>query len=236
MRVKNLSISFKNKVLLRNINFILEKGKVLAITGESGIGKSLLGKSLVRLLDSDFHINADEFNFNGTEILKLNKNKLRKFRSKVGLVLQDSEASLYPYLDIGKLCSLILKTHTNLNQKGYKQYAFSYFERLGFENLDLLWHSYPYELSVGMARRVSLALALLNKPEILICDEVTASLDLENTQKMIQILKDLKKDIALVCITHDLNLIRFLADEVLMLEKDQANLYTLDEFLGIYNA
>ncbi|WP_246023123.1 ATP-binding cassette domain-containing protein [Campylobacter estrildidarum] len=236
MKVRNLSISFKNKVLLENINFTLEKGKTLAITGESGVGKSLLSKALVRLLDSDFNINADEFSFNGIEILKLSNDKLRELRSKIALVLQDSESSLYPCLDIGKLCSLILKTHTNLNQKEYKKYVFSYFEKLGFDNLDLLWHSYPYELSVGMARRASLALALLHKPQILICDEVTASLDAKNTQKIIEILKELKKDIGLICITHDLYFIRSLADEVLVLEKERANFYTLNAFLGIYNA
>ncbi|MGH2267969.1 ATP-binding cassette domain-containing protein [Campylobacter taeniopygiae] len=236
MRVKNLNISFKNKILLKNISFKLKKGQALAVLGESGVGKSLLSKALVRLLDSKFSLTADEFSFNGVEILKLKKNQLREFRSKVALVLQDSELSLYPYMDIGKLCFFILKTHTNLNQKEYKKYVFSYFEKLGFENLDLLWHSYPHELSVGMARRVSLALALLHKPEILICDEVNASLDEKNNQKIIQILKELKKDIALVCITHDLHLVHSLADEILLIEKDQTKLYTLDQFLGNINA
>ncbi|MBZ7936092.1 ABC transporter ATP-binding protein [Campylobacter sp. B0100352/1] len=236
MRVKNLNISFKNKILLKNISFELKKGQALTVLGESGVGKSLLSKALVRLLDSKFSLTADEFSFNGVEILKLKKNQLREFRSKVALVLQDSELSLYPYMDLGKLCSFILKTHTNLNQKEYKKYVFSYFEKLGFENLDLLWHSYPHELSVGMARRVSLALALLHKPEILICDEVNASLDEKNNQKIIQILKELKKDIALVCITHDLHLVHSLADEILLIEKDKTKLYTLDQFLGNMNA
>ncbi|MBZ7938759.1 ABC transporter ATP-binding protein [Campylobacter sp. W0014] len=236
MRVKNLNISFKNKILLKNISFELKKGQALAVLGESGVGKSLLSKALVRLLDSKFSLTADEFSFNGVEILKLKKNQLREFRSKVALVLQDSELSLYPYMDIGKLCFFILKTHTNLNQKEYKKYVFSYFEKLGFEKLDLLWHSYPHELSVGMARRVSLALALLHKPEILICDEVNASLDEKNNQKIIQILKELKKDIALVCITHDLDLAHSLTDEILLIEKDQTKLYTLDQFLGNINA
>ncbi|MBZ7942166.1 ATP-binding cassette domain-containing protein [Campylobacter molothri] len=236
MRIKNLNISFKNKILLKNISFDLKKGQALVILGESGIGKSILSKALVRLLNSDFILIADEFSFNGIEILKLNKNQLRHFRSKVALVLQDSESSLYPYIDIGKLCSLILKTHTNLNQNEYKKYVFSYFEKLGFENLDLLWHSYPYELSVGMARRVSLALALLHKPEVLICDEISASLDEKNNQKIIEILKDLKKDIALVCITHDLHLANSLADKFLLIEKDQVKLYTSNLFLEKNNA
>ncbi|EIA7764511.1 ATP-binding cassette domain-containing protein, partial [Campylobacter jejuni] len=138
--------------------------------------------------------------------------------------------------DIGNLCHLVLKTHTKLKQKERKDYAFSYFQKLGFENLDRLWHSYANELSLGMARRVSLALALLNQPQILICDEITASLDKENASKIISILEELKNTTALVCITHDLNLVNSLADEILMLEKNSSNLYSLNEFLRYYNA
>lgn len=206
------------------------------ILGESGVGKSLLGKALVRLLDSNFTINFDELSFHNSCIFNFNKEELRNFRSKVALVLQDAELSLYPYLDIGNLCHLVLKTHTKLKQKERKDYAFSYLYKLGFEDLDRLWHSYVNELSLGMARRVSLALALLNKPQILICDEITASLDKENVSKIISILEELKNTTALVCITHDLNLVNSLADEILMLEKSDSNLYDLDEFLRYFHA
>lgn len=206
------------------------------ILGESGVGKSLLGKALVRLLDSNFTISFDELSFNDFCIFNFNKEQLREFRSKVALVLQDAELSLYPYLDIGNLCHLVLKTHTKLKQKERKDYAFSYLYKLGFEDLDRLWHSYVNELSLGMARRVSLALALLNKPQILICDEITASLDKENASKIISILEELKNTTALVCITHDLNLVNSLADEILMLEKNDSNLYDLDEFLRHFHA
>lgn len=206
------------------------------ILGESGVGKSLLGKALVRLLDSNFTISFDELSFHDFCIFNFNKEQFREFRSKVALVLQDAELSLYPYLDIGNLCHLVLKTHTKLKQKERKDYAFSYLYKLGFEDLDRLWHSYVNELSLGMARRVSLALALLNKPQILICDEITASLDKENVSKIISILEELKNTTALVCITHDLNLVNSLADEILMLEKSDSNLYDLDEFLRYFHA
>ncbi|HDZ5095116.1 TPA: ABC transporter ATP-binding protein [Campylobacter jejuni] len=236
MKIRNLNISLKNNVLLKNINLDIKTGKTLMILGESGVGKSLLGKALVRLLDSNFTISFDEFSFNDFCIFNFNKEQLREFRSKVALVLQDAELSLYPYLDIGNLCHLVLKTHTKLKQKERKNYAFSYLHKLGFEDLDRLWHSYANELSLGMARRVSLALALLNKPQILICDEITASLDKENVSKIISILEELKNTTALVCITHDLNLVNSLADEILMLEKSDSNLYDLDEFLRYFHA
>ncbi|ECQ8787546.1 ABC transporter ATP-binding protein [Campylobacter coli] len=236
MKVRNLNISSKNNLLLKDINLDIKTGKTLMILGQSGVGKSLLGKALVRLLDSNFTISFDELSFHNSCIFNFNKEELRNFRSKVALVLQDAELSLYPYLDIGNLCHLVLKTHTKLNQKDRKRYAFDLLEKLGFDDVDLLWHSYANELSLGMARRVSLALALLSKPQILICDEITASLDKENVQKIIQILKKLKNTLGLVCITHDLNLVNSLADEVLFLEKNQAQLFRVDEFLRIYHA
>ncbi|HDZ4937090.1 TPA: ABC transporter ATP-binding protein [Campylobacter jejuni] len=236
MKIRNLNISLKNNVLLKNINLDIKTGKTLMILGESGVGKSLLGKALVRLLDSNFTISFDELSFHDFCIFNFNKEQFREFRSKVALVLQDAELSLYPYLDIGNLCHLVLKTHTKLKQKERKDYAFSYLYKLGFEDLDRLWHSYVNELSLGMARRVSLALALLNKPQILICDEITASLDKENVSKIISILEELKNTTALVCITHDLNLVNSLADEILMLEKSDSNLYDLDEFLRYFHA
>lgn len=236
MKVRNLSLKLKQKILFENVSFDIKIGKSLVVMGESGAGKSLLGKALIRLLDSKFEMSAGELSFGNRSILNLNKNELRKFRSKVGLILQDAELSLYPYLDIGNLFHLILKTHTQLSQKDRKAFAFDLLEKLGFENIDLLWHSYANELSLGMARRVSLALALLNKPQILICDEITASLDEENAQKIIQILKELKNSVGLICITHDLNLSTTLADEVLFLEKNKAKLFKIDEFLRLNNA
>lgn len=236
LKVRNLSLKLNQKKIFENISFDIKIAKSLMIMGESGVGKSLLGKSLIRLLDPKFEISADEWSFNEVSVLNLNQNELRAFRSKVGLVLQDAELSLYPYLDIGNLFHLILKTHTKLNRKDHKRYAFDLLEKLGFDDIDLLWHSYANELSLGMARRVSLALTLLSKPQILICDEITASLDKENVQKIIQILKELKNTLGLVCITHDLNLVNSLADEVLFLEKNQAQLFKADEFLRIYHA
>ncbi|EHH0074274.1 ATP-binding cassette domain-containing protein, partial [Campylobacter coli] len=99
MKVRNLSLKLNQKKIFENISFDIKKAKSLMIVGESGVGKSLLGKSLIRLLDPKFEINADEWSFNEVSVFNLNQNELRAFRSKVGLVLQDAELSLYPYLD-----------------------------------------------------------------------------------------------------------------------------------------
>lgn len=215
--VQDLKLEFKGHKLLQDISFNLEKNKTLAILGDSGAGKSLLGRSLIRLFNQTYNLEAKTLKFNEIDILKTKK--LKELRSELGLVLQEAELSFYPYMDIGEFCHLILKTHTNLSSTQRKKKALECFERLGFKELDFLWHSYPHTLSVGMARRLSLALALLCGAKCLICDEINASLDEENLAKMLELLKDLKKDLGLILITHNLNFAKQLSDEVLILEK-----------------
>ncbi len=130
MKVRNLNISLKNNLLLKDINLDIKTGKTLMILGQSGVGKSLLGKALVRFLDSNFTISFDELSFHNSCIFNFNKEELRNFRSKVALVLQDAELSLYPYLDIGNLCHLVLKTHTKLKQKEKKRLRFFLFSKI----------------------------------------------------------------------------------------------------------
>lgn len=228
--VQNLSLEFKGHKLLQNISFNLEKNKTLAILGDSGAGKSLLGRSLIRLFNETYNLEAKALKFNETDILKTKQ--LKKLRSELGLVLQEAELSFYPYMDIGEFCHLILKTHTNLNGTQRKKKALECFEKLGFEELDLLWHSYPHTLSVGMLRRLSLALALLCGAKCLICDEINASLDEENLTKMLKLLKDLKKDLGLILITHNLSFAKQLSDKVLILEKGKVLLNSsFEDFL-----
>lgn len=217
--VRNLNCQVGDKKLLENISLNLEEKQALAIIGKSGSGKSLLARSLLALLDRDFYLRADEFFVDEIKPLKANSKTLQILRTRAALVFQDVMASFYPFLDVGALFHLILKTHTRLNAKMRKEKAFFYLHRFGLENLELIWHSYVHQLSVGMARRVSLALALVCEPRYLICDEITCSLDHENELRIYEFLKELKKDLGIILITHDLNGARELADEILVLEE-----------------
>jgi len=219
IEVENLNLSFKDKILLQNISFKLKANEHLAIIGKSGSGKSLLAKSLVLLFDKNYNLSAEKLKLNQSDMLGLNKISLQKARAKFALILQDAHLSFYPYLDLGAVFDIILKTHTNLNTKERKQHAFFYLRNLGFENLDLLWHSYIHQLSVGMARRVTLALALSLEPELLICDEITASLDDKNQEKINTFLQELKTKLNIVFITHDLAFAKSFCNRVLFMQK-----------------
>ncbi|MBF7042686.1 ABC transporter ATP-binding protein [Campylobacter volucris] len=219
IKVENLNLHYKQKVLLKNITFTLEDNKTLAIMGKSGVGKSLLLKSFIKLFDKHYLLQASSLNIDSKEILNLNVKDLNTLRSKVNLLFQDVYGSFYPLIDIGSYFNIVLKTHTTLSTKEIKEKAFYFFERLGLKNHDLLWHSFIYQLSGGMARRVQIALALLSGARYLLCDEITSSLDKKNEEKIITILKELKSEfINILYITHDLNLAKELSDEVLIME------------------
>lgn len=216
--IENFSLSHQKTLLLKNLTFKCNKN--LAIIGKSGCGKSLLAKSLIKLVDQSFNFTAKRFQVGIYNLLdkRLNTTHLRK---DYALILQDAHASFYPYLDIGSFFDIVLKTHLKLNQKQRKQLAFDYFHKLGLSNLEFIWHSYIHQLSGGMARRVQIALALALEPKMLLCDEITASLDEKSTHQLLQLLQDLTQHTQLFFITHDLHHARILSEEVLILQSGE---------------
>ncbi|MBS4240174.1 nickel ABC transporter, ATP-binding protein [Campylobacter vulpis] len=233
--LRNLNLSYENTKLLKDISLNLQGGKHLAIIGESGSGKSLFARALIALFSQNYHLNAEEFLINEKNPTKLKNKALQEFRSEVALIFQDAQNSFYPYLNLGDIFHIVLKTHTNLNAKERKNKAFECMQTLGLKDLELLWHSFAYQLSTGMARRIQLALALSSSPKYLICDEITTSLDKQNEEKMIVLLKELKKNLSLILITHDFRLLS-LCDEVLFFEKGKAKQFKAQEFLNSQNA
>ncbi|WP_270978094.1 ATP-binding cassette domain-containing protein [Campylobacter helveticus] len=233
--LSGLNLSYEKVELLKDIHLNLEEGKHLAILGESGSGKSLFARALIALFHQNYHLNAKEFLINKKNPIHLKKRALQEFRGEVALIFQDAQNSFYPYLNLGDIFHIILRTHTDLDAKERKKRAFECMQRLGLKDLELLWHSFSYQFSTGMARRIGLALALSSSPKYLICDEITSSLDKENEKKMINLLKSLKDSLNLILITHDLRLIS-LCDEVLFFEKGRARQFKMQEFLNSQNA
>lgn len=213
--IKNLNLKFKNQILLENININLKDNKTLFIVGKSGSGKSTLAKSFIRLFDKNYFLSADKFKINNENVLSLNDDKLSKFRSKVSLIFQNN--NIYPLLDIGSYFNIILKTHTNLSKKQRKDLIFYHLKNLGFKDLDLIYHSYIYQLSVGMIKKIELCSCLLCSPKYLICDEITSSLDKENEENIINLIKKIKQNTNIILISHDLKMLD-LADYVLFLD------------------
>ncbi len=226
LEVKNLTLGFhtndgnKYKVV-KNVSFNLEKGEILGVVGESGSGKSITALSILGLLPypKAFHSQESSIKFNGTELLN-NKN-IRDFRgSKIGFVFQEPMSSLNPLHKIGRQIVENILLHQNISYKRAKVQALRLLKITGIKNHKERFDAYPHELSGGQRQRVMIAMAIANKPDILIADEPTTALDVTIAAQILDTLMQLKQTMgmSIILISHDLSVIRKVADRVLVMK------------------
>ncbi len=226
LTVNNLSISFQSRagriIAVDGASFELEPGKTLGIVGESGSGKSVLCYSLLGLLRSPpAIIEKGTALFDGMDLLTLPEHRLRMIRgNRIGMVFQDPMTSLNPYLSIGKQVIEPLCLHRQISRKTAWGIAIQALEEVGLDGPARLMNNYPHQLSGGMRQRVMIAMAMINKPEILIADEPTTALDVTIQAQILELIKELQreKNIAVIFVSHDLGVIARIADHVLVMQ------------------
>ena len=219
--VKNLNLGFNCengfRQALYNVNFSLEKGKMFALVGESGCGKTMSAMSILQLLPKTAKITGGEIIFDGKNLLNCTQNEMQKIRgAKIALIPQDPMTSLNPLYTVGDQLLEVLKVHQNLEGKEAFQKAIEAFEMVQIPCPEIRLKSYPHEFSGGMKQRAIIAMALCCNAEILIADEPTTALDVTIQAQIMKLLKEIKKQTqtAIMLITHDLALVGENADEV----------------------
>ena len=252
LEVKKLNIAIKNKILVKNISFTMQPSKILAIVGESGSGKSILSKAILRLNNEKYFsypqgkILFKKNNILSKEATYFAPNKdikiqqatgiLRKLLGKnLGLIMQDPFLSLNPVQDIKKQIAETLIKH-KLNKKlAIKTQVNKMLIEVGLESLCKIKKTYPHQLSGGQKQRVMIALSLISKPELLIADEPTTALDPKTQNEILDLLLKLKKkyNLALIFISHDLSLVKKIADKILVLS--QGNIVEYNSSQEIFN-
>ncbi|ATW27626.1 ABC transporter ATP-binding protein [Candidatus Formimonas warabiya] len=197
------------------------KGRITALVGGSGSGKSVMSLSIFNLVDQPGKIIGGEIWLNGVNLRTLSEKQLLKIRGKeIAMIFQDPTSSLNPVLKVKKHLAEVIRTH----QKGIgKKEALRMFRdvlsRVGLKNTDQILESYPFELSGGMCQRVMVAMGLLAQAHVLIADEPTSSLDLTTQAAILEELTRLKKEgMAIVLITHDLGVVAQMADDVYVIK------------------
>jgi len=197
-------------VAVDNVSLKLEKGKTLGIVGESGSGKSTLGRLMLRLIEPT----AGEINFDDVNLLKLKNTELRKMRSKMQMIFQDPMSSLNPRMSIRQLVSEPLEIHRNLKASEQNAAVEEIITKVGLEKSAL--DKYPHEFSGGQRQRISIARAVINNPSLIVADEPVSALDVSIQSQILNLLMDLRIDLNLsfVFISHDLSVVRHIADEV----------------------
>lgn len=239
LEVKDLSISFKKNskefVIVDPISFTLEKGKTLAIVGESASGKTVLAHSFLRLLPSPPFLPPNgTILFKGENILQFSKKQLQKIRgNRIAMIFQNPLTTFNPVYTIGYQLEEVLQTHTPMSSSLAQKKILSALEEVKLRNPLLCLKQYPHQLSGGMLQRVSLAMALLCSPDILIADEPTTALDVCVQYQILSLLKNIqqKTNMAIILISHDMGVVSEIANDIIVLYAGQilekAPAYTL---------
>ncbi len=227
LSIDQLSISFlQNKMLekvVHTISFELYKNEVLGIVGESGSGKSVSTLSILGLLDKKAHIEGNII-FKDQDLLTLSKERFRTIRgNEISMIFQEPMSSLNPSLTCGYQVVEILRQHTHLTKNKAKEETIALFERVKLPEPVPLFNAYPHQISGGQKQRVMIAMAIACKPKILIADEPTTALDVTVQKDILHLLKDIQQEtgMSIIFISHDLALVRELADRVLVMYKGE---------------
>ncbi len=223
LAVEQLSVTFNrsNKVV-DDISFEIYPGETFALVGESGSGKSITALSVLRLLPNNAQLQAVEISLQGDNLLHRSEFELCKIRGRrIGLIFQDPMSSLNPVMTIGSQIEEVVKLHFGLPQQALKQRVLELLQQVEIPEPAKRMQDYPHQLSGGQRQRVMIAIALAGKPDLLIADEPTTSLDVTIQAQILALLKTIQQQtgMALWLISHDLALVSTLADRVAVMQQ-----------------
>ena len=214
LTVKNLRVSYGEKNIVSDINFSVKRGEIFIILGKSGGGKSTILKSIAGLLNNNAKIYG-EILFYGRNILKISADERRKLAGEsISMIFQNSGASFCPIRTIGAQIFESVAAHKNWTREEFLQRAEAIAQNI---NLDKnILNEYPFKLSGGMAQRAGILAAMILEPKLILADEPTSALDVVTQFSVIKELMNLRKKygVSIVMVTHNLNVAKYMADEI----------------------
>lgn len=223
LKIENLCFSFNTYAgevqAVRGVDLSLNRSESLGIVGESGCGKSVTAKSIIRLNpDSSGFYKSGSIQFEGKDMLALDRKSLLDVRAKdIRMIFQDPMTSLNPTMKIGRQISEgILNAFPKMKKAEAKKLAIEALKNTGIPNPDKRYNQYPHQFSGGMRQRAMIALALAVNPKLLICDEPTTALDVTLQAQILELIKELQNayDTAIIFITHDLGVVANIAKDI----------------------
>ncbi len=242
LRIKDIEVKFPDqhsffgrtvswKHVVNKISLDIYPGETLGLVGESGCGKTTLGRSILRLVDTC----GGQIHYKGMDIGKLPAGELRKFRKNLQIIFQDPYSSLNPRLKVGDCILEPMKVHSILdNDRKRVEKVMEILKRVGLDEGH--YNRYPHQFSGGQRQRICIARALALQPEFIICDESVSALDISLQAQVLNLLNELKKDFGFtyIFISHDLSVVKFMSDRIVVMEK--GNIVEEGDADAIYNS
>lgn len=206
---------------LREMDFHVDKGEILALVGESGSGKSVTVQSILRLFDEKQLVEySGEVEFKNRDLLKLSTSEMEKIRgNEISMIFQDPLSSLDPVYTVGHQISQVLRIHKKMSKKIALEKSVDFLKLTGIPSPEKRVNEYPHELSGGMRQRVMIAMALACEPELLIADEPTTALDVTIQAQILDLIINLNKKIGMgiILVTHDLGVVAEVCSRVIVM-------------------
>ena len=236
---RNIAVDFKVEggivQAVRDVSFQLHKGETIALVGESGSGKSVTARTVMRLLTKRATIAPKaQITLDGEDLLKKSANAMRSLRgNKIAMIFQEPMSSLNPVYTIGAQICEVLHLHNRMSRKAAMERARELLEEVQIPDPEARLRQYPHQMSGGQRQRVMIAMALANRPEILIADEPTTALDVTVQAQILNLIKELraKYGMAVILITHDLTIVRQFSDYVYVMQSGEVKEHNTTEAL-----
>jgi peptide/nickel transport system ATP-binding protein len=221
LRVEHVTISYNGKPVVSDVSFELKQGEILGIVGESGSGKSTIIKAIMGLLGEEGMVTRGDVWYKGENLTEMSEKNLRKYLgTEIGMVFQDCKAALCPVRTIGAQIHEAVSEHEKTTIKETRQRAIEIMKKIGLEDGNRVLDSYPFELSGGMNQRVGICTAMIMHPNLLLADEPTSALDVTVQKQVVEELLLMRKEYhtAMILVTHNIGVVRKMADRILVLK------------------